>query len=101
MKMELRGQDRNRLELEIINLETIISNWADPGRLFRQTLGCLSEEIGLIPLSIGHIQIARPEILPGEILHSFQITKTHLVALKRARLAWVHPPGPCWERNDR
>jgi hypothetical protein len=93
MKMKLRRHDRNRFELEIIKLETIFSSWADPERLFRQTLECLPEDIGSIPLSIGHLPIAHREILPGEILHPFQITKTRPVALMRACLSYARPLG--------
>ena len=96
MKMELRGQDRNRFQLKIFSPQPIFSKVADPGGLFRKIFECLPKDIGSIHHPIGPLQRDYPEILSAEVLRLFQITKTRLVALTRAWLSFAHPLGHWW-----
>jgi hypothetical protein len=68
MKMQLRRQDRKRFELEIIRPKPIFSNLAEPRRLFRKILECLTKNIGSIHLPVGPLKKAYPDILSSEIL---------------------------------
>ncbi len=93
MKMELRGQDRNRFKSRIFSPQPIFSNVADPGGLFCKIFECLLKDIGSIHRPIGPLQRAHPKILSAEVLRPFQFTKTRLVALNRVRLSYAHPLG--------
>ena len=96
MKMELRGQDRNRFESRIFSPQPIFSNVADPRGLFRKIFEFLPKDIGSIHRPIGPLQRVHPEILSAEVLRPFQFTKPRLVALLRAWLSYAHPLGHWW-----